>query len=116
MVYFNNLVNSACLSNSGIVRIATTIPPAETEVFRTPENTTCYDRVLPISILPTFLAKGGIVRIATPLPPAETEVCRTQENNPCSGRVLPIIYRIQSDSVLHLKVNQVVLMLYCSVY
>ena len=35
-----------------IVHIAMTIPPAETEVCRTPENTTWSDRVLPISIFP----------------------------------------------------------------
>jgi len=29
-----------------------TMPPAETEDCRTPENITCSDRVLPISILP----------------------------------------------------------------
>jgi hypothetical protein len=30
----------------------TTISPAKTEVNRTPEKTSCSDRVLPISILP----------------------------------------------------------------
>ena len=37
--------------------IATTISPAETEVCRTLENTTCSDQVLPISILPLNFVK-----------------------------------------------------------
>jgi hypothetical protein len=36
------------LATGCIVRIATTIPPAQTEVCRTPKNTTCSDLVLPI--------------------------------------------------------------------
>jgi hypothetical protein len=39
------------------VRIATTMPPAETEDCRTPENTTCSDHVLPISIFPLNVVK-----------------------------------------------------------
>jgi hypothetical protein len=44
--------NKSLLNN-----IATTIPPAETEVCRTLENTTCSDQVLPISILPLNFVK-----------------------------------------------------------
>jgi hypothetical protein len=44
--------------------IATTIPPAETEVCRTLENTTCSDQVLPISILLLNFVKRWAIRLS----------------------------------------------------